>query len=87
MCLRVYQALSRLQSQECIFRPDPNRNFGVVAGGQGVLLVVLDDLQQKVLAVCPESLQVLQGKFLQWDALCFYSPRLQVYVLSTHRSD
>ncbi|BBN15509.1 hypothetical protein MPTK1_6g20150 [Marchantia polymorpha subsp. ruderalis] len=44
-------------------------NFGVVAGGQGVLLVVLDDLQQKVLAVCPESLQVLQDWSKVWHVV------------------
>ncbi|KAL2620662.1 hypothetical protein R1flu_000867 [Riccia fluitans] len=35
-------------------------HFGVVAEGQGVILVALDGPQQKLLAVCPESLQILQ---------------------------
>ncbi|KAL3681301.1 hypothetical protein R1sor_024257 [Riccia sorocarpa] len=40
--------------------------FGVVAEGQGVVLAALEGLQQNLLAVCPESLQILQDWSNVW---------------------
>ncbi|KAL3685062.1 hypothetical protein R1sor_003084 [Riccia sorocarpa] len=40
--------------------------FGVVAEGQGVVLASLEGLQQNLLAVCPESLQILQDWSNVW---------------------